>query len=349
MKFKILLFLFIAVCSVSISAGWLEPPPEYSIYSVDDLKSIEFRPEGSTFILMNDIEITDEIWKPIGSASRPFQGSFVGNNHTITFTKDTTLRPSIETKEGMKGGGLFGNVYGGLIFDLEIVLQGNLTSESDSTGPLVGFVSGNRIEGISSSLIENCTVRSQNHTISGKNNVGGLVGYIENGAVINSSSDCSVKTEENNSGGLVGHVFNSSILDSSSSGKIEAGKYNAGGLIGFSEFGNISNVSATGFVKAEKYAGGLIGYVSNTTVISDSVANGTVKPKGEFGNFIGGWAENYKPAVSNCFYQKIEVDLEPVPLDTNNSSKTMIVAVICILLLTAFFTMIYFKNKKRNS
>jgi The GLUG motif. len=342
MKIHQIFFAFVFILFLSSNAvSTTFAPPEYSIYSVEDLKAIEYKPEGSAFTLMNDIEITDEIWKPIGSTNRPFQGYFNGNNHTITFTKDTTLRPSI----GTKGGGLFGNVYTSQIYDLEIVLQGNLTSESDSTGPLVGFVSGDRIEGIASSLIENCTVRSQNHTISGKNNVGGLVGYIENGAVINSSSDCSVKTEENNSGGLVGHVFNSSILDSSSSGKIEAGKYNAGGLIGCSEFGNISNVSATGSVKSEKYSGGLIGYVANTTVISDSSADGAVKPKGAFGNFIGGWAENYKPTATNSFYQKTEVDLEPVPLDTNKISKTMLIAVIGVFLLAAVFAVIYFKNK----
>jgi The GLUG motif. len=98
-------------------------------------------------------------------------------------------------------------------------------------------------------------------------------------------------------------------------------------------------------VKSEKYAGALVGYVSNTTVISDSFANGTVKPRGDFGNFIGGWDENYKPTVTNCFYQKTEVDLEPVPLDSNKISKTLLIAVICVFLLAAVFTVIYFKNK----
>jgi The GLUG motif. len=356
MNIKILFFIIILICSVNITvskstASEIEEPPTYNIYTVEDLKAAEFFSSSNDagFFLMNDIEIMDEIWNPIGSTNRPFKGTFYGNNHTITFTKDTELRQSVGYENS--GSGLFGNVCGGKIYDLTIVLQGNLTSEFDNVGPLAGIVRGDQTTGYSKpSEVFNCTVQSQNYTIFGKNNVSGLVGSV-NGTIINCSSDCSIKAKESNSGGLIGYAFNINISNSLSTGLVES-ENNSGGLVGFVRLGNISNVSATGAVKSETYAGGLIGYVSNTTVISDSSANGTVKPKGAFGNFIGGWAENCKPDVINCYYQKEEVDLEPVPdlnpvpTDPAGVSKTTFVAIAVFLLLMTVLAVIYLTKIK---
>ena len=356
--FSVFVFLLLLLCLNTVYASEPEesmPSPMYYLYSVDDLKAIEYQPEvDADFYLMNDIEITEETWKPIGSTHRPFRGIFHGNNYTITFTKDTELLPSFgpESSINGNGSGLFGNVYAGTISDLNIVLQGNLTSKSNYVGPLVGFVSGNNSSfRTPSSFILNCTVQSQNHTIYGKNNVGGLVGYLDNGGITSCFSDCSVKAEENNSGGLIGYASNSSISDSSSSGVVEAGKSNGGGLIGYSKLNNNSNVSATGAVKSKEYAGGLVGYISKTTIISDSSADGDVKPKGAFGNFIGGWDENYKPTVSNCFYQETEVDLEPVPplpysIVCGKSYLLFYLAAGIGIILIAAAGIIYFKKRK---
>jgi The GLUG motif. len=181
--------------------------------------------------------------------------------------------------------------------------------------------------------ILNCSVSGDGYSVSGKDNVGGMVGNIIRGSIKNSSSNCSVMTSGNNAGGLVGFVSHGTILDSSASGSVQA----------------VEN------------AGGFIGYISNTTVISNNSANGSVKPAGAFGNFIGGWDENYKPEIANCFYKETEVDLEPalpyadvigcppappapVICTTNNFLIYLIIGVGFLLLISA--GILYFKKRK---
>ena len=301
----------------------LPPPPSvFDVYTVEDLRAVDYQsPNIVSIELMNDIEITDEFWKPIGSFSKPFTGEFNGNNHTITFTKDTEFIPAVGSEN--TGCGLFGYVYDGQIQDLNIVLQGNLTSRENNTGALVGIINLNYSSVLLSSsapsaTIINCNVFGNGYSVSGENNVGGLVGNIVRGSIVNSSSDCSVTAENN-----------------------------AGGLVGFASHGVILNSSASSSVISKEYAGALIGYISNETTISNSSADGAVKPKGAFGNFIGGWAENYKPTVLDCFYQETEVDLEPVPIGNDEkATKTAMAAIMSIVLLAIVIVIIY--SKKRN-
>ena len=65
----------------------------YNIYTREDLMEISDRLkagesfENKTVNLMNDIEISDDesfLWEPLGTFSNPFNGTFLGNNHTIS-------------------------------------------------------------------------------------------------------------------------------------------------------------------------------------------------------------------------------------------------------------------------
>ena len=323
--------LLILISSVNVAVSWQvpAPPSEFEVYTIEDLRAVDYQPSNIISIeLMNDIEITDNSWKPIGSANKPFTGEFNGNNHTITFTKDTEFIPAVGSENS--GCGLFGYIYDGQIRDLNIVLQGNLTSFENNTGVLAGIVNLNYSAILVSSsppsaTIINCSVSGVGYSVSGKNNVGGLVGNIIRSSIENSSSDCSVMTSGNNAGGLVGFVSHGVILNSSASGSVQA----------------VEN------------AGGLIGYISNQTTVSNSSAEGSVKPAGFFGNFIGNWDENYKPTVVNCKYQEAEVDLEPIPIPldpilcySGNSLLFYLAAGIGIILLIAVAAIFYFKKKK---
>lgn len=354
--FIVLVFLCMNLISATEINDIVPPNSDYYIYTVEDLKTVEYNSNIHAnftlmnFTLMNDIEITDEIWKPIGSSAKPFSGSFNGNNHTITFTKDTELLQSINANGSENNGyGLFGCVGTGKIRDLNLVLQGNLTSNGNYTGALVGIVSGTDNTGNSWDFTKlglvNCTVSAENYSVSGLNNVGGLVGYAVNGTFENSSTDCSVIAKGNNAGGFAGAVSNGTFIDSSSSGSVESAK-NAGGFIGMIRIGSISNVSAAGSVKSNESSGGLIGYVSDEIIVLNSIADGNVKPAGKFGNFIGSWNENYKPDVINCFYQGTEVDLEPVPITTDNSQNYLIAGVgLIFIFFVLIATVFYFKKK----
>ncbi len=349
MNLKILIltvFLFLNPVT-ALESSQSAVPLEYYIYSIDDLKTIESNSNfTASFYLMNDIEITDEIWKPIGTSERPFQGTFYGNNHTITFTKKTELLQPVGKEN--EGCGLFGNVYAGRIYDLNLVLQGNLSSNANNTGALIGVMNGNYSSvNHTASAVVNCTVSATDYSVSGMNNVGGMVGYLINGSINNSSSDCSVTTEGNNAGGLAGFVSNGAFIYSSAAGFINAGGKNAGGIIGSVRLGNVSESSATGSVTSNESAGGFVGYISDETVIVNCTANGSVKPAGDFGNFIGSWNEEYKPEVINCFYQEKEVDLEPAPV-TKDSNIYLMVAAIAVLFIFVVGAIFYLKKSNSN-
>jgi len=305
--------LLIFISSVNVAVSLSIPNPLFEVYTVEDLKSIESN--SCNVKLMNDLEITDEVWKPIGQANHPFDRTFDGNNYTITFKGDVRFEHVTDSQN--EGYGLFGYVHNGRIRNLNVVFQGNLTSFENNTGTLVGIV--NKDIYIPFSEIFNCSVSSEGYSISGKNNVGGLAGHVINGSIENSSSDCSVIAIGNNAGGLVGSASHGTILSS----------------------------SASGDVKSVENAGALIGYISNETTISNSSADGAVKPKGAFGNFIGDWAEDYKPTVLDCFYQETEVDLESVPIGNDEkATKTAMAAIMSIVLLAIVIVIIY--SKKRN-
>lgn len=345
MNLKVLIltvFLFLNPVT-ALESSQSNIPLQYYIYSVDDLKTIEYNSNfTASFYLMNDIEITDEIWKPIGFPSRPFSGTFYGNNHTITFTKNTQLMPPVGYENG--GCGLFGNIYSGRIYDLNIVLKGNLSSKADNAGSLAGVVNGNYSSSDSQSAFINCHVEGANYSVKGVNNVGGMIGYMVNGSIDNCSSDCSVLSEDKNAGGLIGSVFNGAVVNSSASGAVHSGG-NAGGLIGTFRFGNISDSAASGSVTSTDSSGGFIGYISDKTVILNSTADGNVKPPGEFGNFIGRWKENCKPEVINCTYQGKEADLEPVPKTNLSKIHLAIAGVLVFAVIVA--AVIYFRKENK--
>lgn len=327
----------------SASASFV--PPMYDIYTVDDLKMIEYNSDiGAYFYLKNDLEITSDIWRPIGSSGRPFSGKFYGDNYTITFKQDTELMPSSGFENG--GSGLFGKIYSGRIYDLNVVLQGNLTSNGDNVGAFAGVVDGNGISwNYTDSSFVNCSVSANGYTISGSNNTGGFIGYLVNGTIENSSSDCSVISEENNAGGFVGYVSNGTIINSSAAGSVESVE-NAGGFIGSMRIGNVSGSSATGAVVSNSFSGGFIGYISDNISVTNSSANGSVKPAGAYGNFIGNWAEGHKPEVVDCLYLGKEVDLEPVPVpESSNYSMIYWIAGIALIFLIGAIAIIYFKKK----
>jgi len=331
MKFITVFFcLLILISSVNMAVSLSLPFPPFEVYTVEDLKAVDdLSPLSliSHIELMNDLEITDEVWKPIGQVNRPFKRIFNGNNHTITFKEDMEFIPSVDSENA--GCGLFGYAHNGRIYDLNVIFQGNLTSRENNTGSLVGILDGNHSYSLLPAIV-NCHISNDGYSISGKNNVGGLVGCVINSTIENSSAECSVVSSGNSAGGLVGFVFNGTIANSSASGSVQAVE-NAGGLIGY-----ISNQT-------------IVSNSSARTTISNSFADSSVKPAGKFGNFIGGWDENYKPEVVNCFYRETEVDLEsvsPLLLAYYNGKPLLILAVGIGIIFLIAAGILYFKKRK---
>ena len=227
---------------------------------------------------------TDELsWTPIGNRSKPFKGTFNGNDKTISNLYINATTNDIGFFGGADAGGSIKNIT----FDNAKVKSTNIFC----TGILVGKA-GSCIENIKT--LANCSVDGtsyvggivgeatknnigscENHAmVKGKDFVGGIVGdYTYPGKSITSCANHGVVTGTGKSvGGIAGYFVSGTIQNSANYGNI-TGTYNVGNLIGNADICNLNNVLGTGNVTATsntERAGLLVGYIED----SSSTASG---------------------------------------------------------------------------
>ncbi len=141
---------------------------------------------------------------------------------------------------------------------------------------LFGYVGG-------SSKISN--VKLVNVNVTGRYQVGGLVGLNHTGTITNCSSTGSV-TGSSCVGGLVGLNGATTIANSYATGDVVAAGAEAGGLAGES-CGPVINSYATGNVVGDHYVGGLAGLTTYHGDITNSYATGNVTGTEEVGGLVG--------------------------------------------------------------
>jgi hypothetical protein len=217
------------------------------------------------YILMNDLNSTTpgytelasstansgKGWQPIGNfTGGNFTGSFDGQGYEIS---DLFIdRPDEDYV------GLFGRVIGGGVVRNVGVVNIDVTGYQ-YVGSLVGWNYG--------------TVSNSYSTgsVTGKLDVGGLVGRQSWGTVNNSYSTCSVIGDgmAYAVGGLMGENYYNGIVSNSYSKGNVTGFYSVGGLVGGNSYNNtISNSYSTGSVTGGNYTGGLVG--KNNGMVSNS-------------------------------------------------------------------------------
>ena len=179
--------------------------------------------------------------------------------------------------------GLFGVVKEAHIVNVGMV-EIKVTGK-DNVGGLVG-----RIEqsGEGNTSISNSYATGR---VTGEGTVGGLVGVYRSGGIISGSYATSDVTGSSNVGGLVG--YNSThvtISDSYATGNVTGRSY-VGGL-GGTNHGSIRSSHATGDVTGLSNVGGLVGYNSSNGTISDSYATGDVSGYRFRGSLVGRNAGN---------------------------------------------------------
>ena len=113
--------------------------------------------------------------------------------------------------------------------------------------------------------------------------LGGLIGEVDAGTVINSHASGNVTAVDGNyMGGLIGQTNNVGVTVSNTyaTGNVSAtsivnGGASIGGLIGDS-FDAVTNSYASGNVTGEQFVGGLIGSAENSSVVTNAYATGNV-------------------------------------------------------------------------
>ena len=232
-------------------------------------------------------------WVPIGTANKPYQGTFDGNNKTIT-------NLYIKTKTAQNNVGFFcmtrGATIQDLIFDNAKVENVSTTyTKALCTGILAGYAyadtnSPSHIKGIKTT--KNCTVIGQNDTggivgnasninlencenrssVKGESYVGGIAGDYSYKNIKRCTNYGTVETVKNNSqrtGGIIGYANGTSIEDCANYGKLTSKGWYYGGIAGEMR-GNssIQNVFSYGDMTYTYAPGIIIGYVDRTSTLT---------------------------------------------------------------------------------
>ena len=259
---------------------------------------------GDHYALRYSIDLTGSDQNPIGAtAGNAFKGKFDGLDNSI-------FGLSIDNSYNKKGDatGLFGFTDGAIMGNVTLIagddgisIQGGNTD----TGAFIGHAVNTTVKGVNSTL-----------KVSGKNNVGGIIGYAKadtgrtysvadaSGSVQPDSRSSELSNLTNtgnvsgvsNVGGLVGHMEGGKLSNDEENrvqykgsynlGKItgiDNGSNNIGGMIGKAVNATVGGTKNTlinyNTVEGGYNVGGIVGSVENTTVANAS-NEGVVKANG---------------------------------------------------------------------
>jgi len=225
-------------------------------------------------------------WEPIGNIDNPFQGTYDGNDYAIS---NLFINRPLEDNLG-----LFGVTSGADLIDIELL------DVSVSGNNFVGALAGTFL---SSSINEFDWVRVttfSSGTVSGNNQVGGLIGYSDNGTLWLCYSTCTVDGIDN-VGGLVGKADESDLSESYAQNAVTGSGGNVGGFIGRAYESEISDCFS--HCTVEMYGtgtqtGGLVGYLYSNSTITNCYSVGVVDGDGTTGGLTG---YNHGSTITNSF------------------------------------------------
>ena len=272
----------------------------------------ETNTETQTVSTDENVDITNENLKR-------FAGAFNGNGCSIRGMKITSEK---------RYQGLFGYLSG-VVSNLTI--KHSCINANEAVGMIAGLNDGkiinctvtnvevngtNKVGGavgvaMTDSQLENISV-SESCVITGKNNVGGIVGYTNNNVFISSCSNGANIIGNEYVGGITGISFYGTTIQSSFnfSSRIEGEKY-VGGLVGYSaaqieKSHNQTLSNNKNIIKGKNYIGGIVGLNYEMGDINECFNNGTIVVTGDN---CGGIAGVNNSNISNC-YNKGEIECD---------------------------------------
>ena len=286
-------------------SGSSEDP--YLIYTAEQFNTIGANSTDwdKHFKMMNDIDLITLTESPFNLIGEwDGLGSFDNKPFSGIFDGNgKTISNFSYTSTSGYGVGLFRYVSG-RIKNLGLI-NPNIVAPDWNIGALVGYLD----EG----TVIDCYVKGAD--ISGGNAVGGLVGFNE-GTIINCYSSGRVSGDLY-IGGLTGLVESGTVMNSFSKADV-SGNQNVGGLVGMTgdESSTISNCYATGSVTGQTNVGGLAGQVERGG-LAKCYSTGSVS-----GNqYVGGLIGRVRLAVNiwNCFW---DIQASGQPTSADGTGKT---------------------------
>ncbi len=180
--------------------------------------------KGKTIKLMNDIDLNNRAWTPIGENSinnhpgKAFKGTFDGNGKTIyNLNVESTVAVNAAA-------GLFGTVYGATIKD--VTIKNAIVKSTHYAGAIAAYTSNDVATTIEGCTVDGVEITSTAELVGGKydngDKVGGIMGYMGLGyAKSNTVKNTTVKAYRD-FGGVIGCADGNSTQKSEiSDNKIE--------------------------------------------------------------------------------------------------------------------------------
>ena len=263
---------------------------------------------GDHYALRYSIDLTGSDQTPIGNTKdNAFKGKFDGLDNSI-------FGLSINNSDNSKGAatGLFGFTDGAIMGNVTLIAGNDgvsIQGGDTDTGAFIGHAVNTTVKGVNSTL-----------KVSGKNNVGGIIGYAEDNRKLtynfadasgsvqpdSRSSELSNLTNTgnvsgvSNVGGLVGYMEGGKLSNDEENrvqykGSYNLGKitgidkgsdysYNIGGMIGKAENATVGGTKNTlinyNTVEGGYNVGGIVGSISNNTTVANASNEGVVKANG---------------------------------------------------------------------
>jgi hypothetical protein len=191
------------------------------------------------------------------------------------------------------GKGAVGGIVGYMLANLsDCVTSGSVSCPNSSAvvGGLVG-----QIGSFGGPLQTRTILRSSSScTVTGGDDAGGLVGDLQWGAELQESFATGKVSGKTQVGGLVGNSYEGTIQDSYATGSA-SGTSCVGGLLGMGDFSTNTNIYAAGTATGTTRVGGLSGCQGNTTtagVFATTQVVGTSAVGGIYGQAWGGSISN---------------------------------------------------------
>ncbi|WP_327969762.1 GLUG motif-containing protein [Brevibacillus borstelensis] len=266
----------------------------------------------SAFVLEADIDLnaapynSGNGWKPIGTETAPFSGTFHGNGHTIrglyifegnniglfgtiegkAEISDLTLKDADirTTKSGVAI--LVGQMLGGTISNTHV--SGAIKADSQNVGTLVGYMKRGSIADSSGSG------RIDNHFSW---YTGGLVGRMEPGTTLSRSSADTTTHGFYYTGGLVG-ANAGTIEHSFAKGSVANNASGLGGLVGVNDGEVRQSYALTHVTGGSNQVGGLAGINGSKGFIEQSFAKGTIETESMA---VGGLVGENQGVISDAY------------------------------------------------
>ena len=261
--------------SLGKGPGYLydEDTHTYHVYTADGLLVWNEKVQQDmtlNCLLTGNINLSGKEWKPVGSTSKRYTGTFDGGNHTIT---GLTVNKPTETHVGM-----FGYVdTDGEVRNLR--LDNVLIAGTGTVGGVAAAHKG---------TITNCSI---NGTVKGESSVGGIAGTCIEGTIANSSSEGSVTGTEGYVGGIGGNCWGMTFTNCHSSATVQA-ESSVGGIVGYQNLSVLTACHSSGSVTATRagdaYVGGVVGLSDGGSILACyATGNVTATAGGCVGGVVG--------------------------------------------------------------